>query len=225
MKRGEEEHELSAKEILYEYVLRNKYIWILAAAYFFVYVVRTGVNDWTALFLKESKGYSQLGANGVISLFEIGGLFGCLCAGWASDLFFKAKRGPVNVFFAVGIILSILAFWYIPVGYPFLDSCAVFMLGFMIFGPQMLIGVHAAELSHKKAAASATGFIGWTAYMGAAVAGYPLGKVTQDWGWEGFFWFLFLCGIASVLLLFPLWGIRDRQHMEDAALAKAEAAT
>ncbi len=223
MNPGEKEHELSAKEILFEYVLRNKYIWILAAAYFFVYVVRTGVNDWTALFLKESKGYTQLGANGVISLFEIGGLFGCLCAGWASDLLFKAQRGPVNAFFALGILLSIFAFWYIPNGYPLLDSCAVFMLGFTIFGPQMLIGVHAAELSHKKAAASSTGFIGWMAYMGAAVAGYPLGKVTQEWGWEGFFWFLFFCGVASVLLLIPLWGIRDRQHIEDKALENAKA--
>ena len=38
---------LSTKQILVDYVLKNPYIWLLSAAYFFVYVVRTGVNDWS----------------------------------------------------------------------------------------------------------------------------------------------------------------------------------
>jgi len=52
----------------------------------------------------------------------------------------------------------------------------------------MLIGIATAELSHKKAAATSTGFVGFVAYIGAAFAGYPLGKITLEWGWEGFFW-------------------------------------
>src|SRR5262249_41470932 len=47
--KGSEERELSTKEILFDYVLKNKYIWLLSIAYFFVYIVRTGINDWTAL--------------------------------------------------------------------------------------------------------------------------------------------------------------------------------
>jgi sugar phosphate permease len=45
----------------------------------------------------------------------------------------------------------------------------MFLVGFFVFGPQMLIGMAAAELSHKKAAGAATGFVGWVAYLGAAV--------------------------------------------------------
>lgn len=201
---------LSTKEILVEHVLKNKYIWMLSIAYFFVYIVRTGVNDWTALFLHEQKGYSRLGANGFVSLFEAGGFFGSLCAGWASDKLFAAKRGPVNVLFAVGMLASMLFFWFIPEGYPWLDSSAIFIIGFMIFGPQMLIGVAAAELSHKKAAATSTGFAGCFAYMGAAFAGYPLGKITQDLGWDGFFWALIICCVVSLLLLLPMWSVKDK---------------
>lgn len=206
------ERELSAKEILFDYVLKNKYIWVLSLAYFFVYIVRTGVNDWTALFLHEHKGYTRLSANGIVSLFEAGGFCGSLCAGWASDKLFAAKRGPINALFALGMLIAIIIFWFVPEGYPWLDSGAIFTIGFMIFGPQMLIGVAAAELSHKKAAATSTGFAGCFAYMGAAVAGYPLGKITQDLGWNGFFLALIICSAVSTLLLFPMWKIREGYH-------------
>jgi MFS transporter, OPA family, sugar phosphate sensor protein UhpC len=202
------ETELTTKEILIDYVLKNKFIWMLSIAYFFVYIVRTGVNDWTALFLHEQKGYSQLAANGVVSLFEAGGFVGSLCAGWASDRLFAAKRGPVNVLFSLGMLVATVLFWFVPAGYQWLDSACIFMIGVMTFGPQMLIGVAAAELSHKKAAATSTGFAGCFAYMGAAVAGYPLGTITQDLGWNGFFWALVLCCGISALLLVPLWNVK-----------------
>lgn len=203
----EKEHELTSREILVEHVLKNKYIWLLAIAYFFVYVVRTGVNDWTALFLNEAKGYGRFSSTGFASLFEAGGFCGSLAAGWASDRLFAAKRGPVNVLFAIGMLISILAFWFVPPNYPWVDSIAIFTIGFCIFGPQMLIGVAAAELSHKKAAATSTGFAGFFAYIGAAVAGYPIGRITQDFGWDGFFCTLIVCCIISLLLLIPLWGV------------------
>ena len=192
-----------------DYVLTNPYIWILAVAYFFVYIVRTGINDWTALFLLKTKGYSKLEANGFVSLFEVGGFAGSLCAGWSSDYLFGAKRGPVNALFALSMLLSITAFWFVPPGFPWLDAFAMFMIGFSVFGPQMLIGMSAAELSHKKAAATSTGFVGCFAYVGAAVAGYPLGRITQELGWEGYFWSLICCSLCRFSFILPLWNVKE----------------
>ena len=206
---AENEKELSAKELL-RIVVLNKYIWILAVAYFFVYIVRTGVGEWTSLFLIETKGYSRLGANGFVSLFEAGGFCGSLFAGWSSDRIFGARRGPVNALFAVAMLLAILTFWLVPDGYMWIDSCAMFAIGFAVFGPQMLIGVAAAELTHKKAAATATGLTGWVAYLGVAVAGYPMGLIIDKLGWEGFFWSLAICSFLSIALLMPLWNITER---------------
>lgn len=216
---GGQEQEMSTREILMD-VLLNKYIWMLAIAYFFVYVVRTGISDWTALFLLETKGYSRIGANGCASLFEVGGFFGSLFAGWSSDRLFNARRGPVNLIFAIGMLLSIGSFWYMPQGYPILDSVAMFTIGFCIFGPQMLIGVVAAEISPKQAASTSTGFAGCWAYMGAAVAGYPLGVIMDSWGWNGFFWFMVVCCGISVTLLLPLWGLTGETRKAEAAAAK-----
>lgn len=208
-KEGEVERELTTKEILVDHVLKNKFIWVLSIAYLFIYFVRNAVDGWTVLYLSEHKGYSILAASGNLSLFEIGGIFGALAAGWGSDKVFGAKRGPVNALFAIGILFSILLFWAIPQGYVWLDSIAVFLLGFTIFGPQMMIGIACAELATKKAAATATGFAGYFAYLGAAVAGYPLGKVTQDWGWDGFFWFMIGCSVIAIALLLPLWNVTE----------------
>jgi len=204
-----DEKELSAKEILFKYVLSNKYIWILACSYFFVYMIRQGINDWGMLYLCEVKGYSKIFASSCIVSFEVGGVCGSLAAGWASDHIFKGKRGPINVLFSLGVIFAIVALWASPNGAEILDTILLFVIGFLIFGPQMLIGMAAAELSHKKAAGSASGFVGWIAYLGAAIAGYPLSLVTQVWGWEAFFITLGVSGLVSVLLLMPLWSIKS----------------
>ncbi len=216
-----EERELSVKEILFEYVLKNRYVWLLATSYFFVYIIRMGVNDWTLLYLVEVKNYSLVSAGASVAWFEIGGIFGSLLAGWGSDKFFKGKRGPINTLFSLFCIAAVAALWFTPQGNIVLDSAILFTIGFFIFGPQMLIGIAAAELSHKKAAGTSTGFIGWIAYIGAAVAGYPLSKVAQVWGWEGFFVVIAACGAISVLLLAPLWNATTYVKRKAAAAEEA----
>lgn len=213
----------TVKSVLVDAVLKNPYIWLLAIAYFFVYAVRTGIIDWTALFLVETKNYSNIGANGCVSMFEVGGFFGNLAAGWSSDKLFGAKRGPINVLFTLGALICVALFWFTPAGYTSLDPVLMFMIGFMIFGPQMMIGLAAAELAHKKAAATATGFVGLFAYMGAACAGYPLGVISQYMGWNGYYWALFLCCSVALLLLLPLWSVTAARIREKQALAKSKA--
>jgi OPA family sugar phosphate sensor protein UhpC-like MFS transporter len=204
-----EKSELSTKEILLEYVLRNKFIWVLAISYFFVYIIRTAINDWSMLYLIEVKNYTKKDAGFCVCWFEVGGFLGSLAAGWASDVLFKGKRNPINVLFTVAIFFLIFAFKFIGVSWPLVDAAFLFLFGFFIFGPQMLIGVAAAELSHKKAAATATGFAGCFAYLGAAVAGGPLGAITQRWGWDSFLMTLTACTVIVTLLMLPLWSVKS----------------
>jgi len=222
-RRDQVERELSSKEILFKYVLNNPFIWILAISNFFLYIVRIAVYDWSALFLVETKAYSQLGSGTVVGWFEIGGIAGSLLAGWMSDCIFRGRRGPVNVLFSIAIILSIMAFRMVPPGHPWLDTVSMFMVGVWVFGPQMLIGVAAAELAYKKAAATSSGFTGLFGYIGSAMAGYPLGKICQDWGWDGFFMAVTGCAIASFALLIPLWSLAARGTQDTEAELESDA--
>lgn len=212
----------STKELLKE-VLTNKYIWLLAFTYFFVYVLRMGISDWTALFLYEVKGYGVLGSSGTSSLFEAGGFCGCLLAGWSSDRLFGAKRIPVCLLYSIGIFCSILFFWLIPPGHLLLDWLTIAFMGFSIFGPQMLIGICASEICHKKAAATANGFVGWVAYIGAAVAGYPMGKIIDYAGWNGAFLAMIACSFILILLLMPLRKVSNAPVEEDKKQAMVNA--
>ncbi len=221
-----ESDNLSTKQILWQYVLCNKYIWVLAIAQFFIYVIRTAVNDWSMLYLIEVKNYTNLQAGFCVCWFEVGGFLGSLAAGWSSDVLFKGKRNPINVLFTVAILFLLFAFKVIHYPWPILDGVFLFLFGFFIFGPQMLIGVAAAELSHKKAAATATGFAGCFAYLGAAAAGGPLGAITKEWGWDSYLLTLFVCGVMGALLMLPLWNVKTnpRENSPDGEAA-APAAT
>jgi len=220
--RTEDERELTVKEILFKYVLNNPYVWILAISYFFVYIIRMAIGNWGQLYLVESKHYSQIEAGGIIFWFECGGFFGNLASGWASDKIFKGSRGPINVIFSatiIGVLFALLSFSQTSI---LIDCGLIFLAGFCIYGPQMLIGMQAAEIAHKKAAATASGFAGWSAYLGAAVAGWPFGWITQHFGWSGFFVALAVCAIVATLLLIPLWSIRSNYDVEARRAKKAE---
>jgi OPA family sugar phosphate sensor protein UhpC-like MFS transporter len=70
-----------------------------------------------------------------------------------------------------------------------------------------LQGLNAAELSHKKADVTSNGFVRFFAYIGAACTGYPLGYITHEWGWQGFYWALLGCCVIALVLLALLWSI------------------
>jgi len=204
----------SMKDIIVKYLLKNKHIWILTAAFTLVYIVRTAVNDWTALFLTE-QGHSLLSSDSVVSFFEIGGFFGSLISGWASDKIFKGYRGQVNVLFSIGILFSVAAFWMTANGSFYAHAICLFAIGFFIFGPQMVIAIAAVELSHREAAGTSTGFIGFFSYFGAALTGYPVGYIIHHLGWGGFFITLLICSLATIALLIPLWSVKGRKKNLD----------
>jgi OPA family sugar phosphate sensor protein UhpC-like MFS transporter len=204
-----QENEISLKELLFKYIFNNAYLWLLGIAYFFVYLIRGAFSEWSPLFLMETRGYHLVAANAAVTWFEVGGFIGSLVAGWASDKIFMGRRGPINVLFALSVVGAIMALWLLPATTVMVDYLLVFVIGFLIFGPQMLIGMVAVELSHKKAAGGATGFIGFIAYLGMANAGYPLTKIMEWMGWNGFFATLTLCALVCSLLLLPFWTIKS----------------
>ena len=208
----EKEKTYSAREILVDHILKNKFIWVLSISYFFVYVVRIAIYDWLQFYLMEEKSYSLMVAGSCVLWFEIGGMFGSLAAGSLSDTLFHGRRGPISILFTIGVIINLFFLWFIPSVSLVTVSITMFIFGFLIFGPQMLIGMAAAELVDKEAAGTATGFAGLCAYAGAACAGWPVGWIIDTCGWSSFFLLLSSCAVVAVFLLLPLWskGARAR---------------
>ncbi len=213
-----EERELSLRERLVEYVLNNRLIWLLSFSYFFVYIIRTVINDWGMFFLIELKHFSNIAAGTALFWFEAGGFLGILLAGIGSDRFYQGRRIPISVLFSLGVLAGLALLWSCPSNGYLMASAGMFVIGFFIFGPQMLIGIAAAELSHKKAAGTATGFAGWFGYAGAACGAAPFGALSHHFGWSGVFLALTLSSVLAAVLLLPMWSIKKASaKIEEAA--------
>ncbi len=207
------EGELTPKQILFDKVLNNKFVWVMAISYFFVYVVRTAVNDLTIPYL-VTLGYDRVLSSASIMWFEIGGFIGMLVAGWCSDMFFQGRRVPFMLLCAVGMAVTLYCFAGLQPSVPdqSMRYCYSLMacIGFFVFGPQMLIGLAAAEYVDKKAACTANGFVSCWAYAGAAVTGYPLGLII-DMSWDLYYWILVACSAITFLILLPLTFKREQE--------------
>lgn len=205
------EKELSGSEILFKYVLNNKFLWIFAAANVLVYTVRYGVLNWAPTYLTEVKGYTLTNSAWQSSLYELAGIPGMLFSGWASDRLFHGRRSPVMVYSMSLVTGAILLYWLNPKGNYLVDSIALIAIGFLIYGPVMLIGVAALDLVPKKAVGTAAGLTGLFGYLGATAAEIGIGNVVQHCGWNSGFIVLISAALISIFLLALTWNVHDRR--------------
>jgi len=196
------EQEMTAKEIFFKYVLNNKLLWSIAIANAFVYMIRYGVLDWAPVYLKEAKGFTVDGSSWAYFLYEWAGIPGTLLCGWISDKLFKGRRAPAGILFMALVTIAVLVYWFNPAGNPMIDMAALIAIGFLIYGPVMLIGLYALELAPKKAAGTAAGLTGLFGYLGGAVAANAvLGYTVDHFGWDGGFIVLVASCLASIICL------------------------
>ena len=201
----------SVREILFTHVLHNRQIWFLSLANFFVYLVRYGAMDWAPTFLVEVKHSTIANASYKTALFEIAGIAGSLLAGRLIDTTFRHHRAAVNVAYMVGLIVAVLGFWLMPEGHPWLEGFSLASVGFLVYGPQMLVGVLAADAGGKYAAATATGFTGLWGYLGSIVSGIGTGYIVDRFGWNGGF-LLFAASALLGALCFVATGDAKRKN-------------
>ncbi|OGS52012.1 MAG: glycerol-3-phosphate transporter [Elusimicrobia bacterium RIFOXYB2_FULL_62_6] len=200
------ERELGAKEIFVNFVLNNKALWLIAIANVFVYVVRYGVLDWAPTYLTAVKACPADTARWQFFVYEIAGIPGTLLAGWASDRWFGGRRGPVSFLYMALVTVFVWIYWQNPPGRFLVDSLALFAIGFLIYGPVMLIGVSAVDLVPKKAAGTAAGFTGFFGYMfGAVIAEVGVGRVVDRWGWDGGFALLLAACVIATAIFATTW--------------------
>ncbi|MCS4487012.1 glycerol-3-phosphate transporter [Staphylococcus americanisciuri] len=206
------ETELTTKEILFKYVLNNKWVWAIAIANIFVYFVRYGVLDWAPLYLSDVKHFDVKDSSWAYFLYEWAGIPGTLLCGWLSDKVFKGRRGPAGVIFMIGVTIAVAVYWLNPAGHPLVDNLALVTIGFLIYGPVMLIGLQALDYVPKKAAGTAAGLTGLFGYLGGAVmANIIMGIVVDTMGWDAGFILLMVVSILATLSFIFTWNKRGQE--------------
>jgi sugar phosphate permease len=190
------------RELLWERVFSNYYIWLFSIANFFVYVLRYSVADWGPTLLKEYKGLDVSHGAWMTAGFEVAGLFGILAAGWITDRFFGGRTQRMGIVCMIMSGLAMFCFWLSPPGHVFLNTSILMVAGFFIYGPQALIGIAAANLATKRAAATAVGLTGIFGYASTVLSGWGLGLLVQNYGWPiAFVCLMFVAAIGAALFI------------------------
>jgi OPA family glycerol-3-phosphate transporter-like MFS transporter len=196
---AEDERTLSFRGIFFGHVLNNRSLWAIAVANAFVYFVRYGVVNWIPTYLETAKGFSFKQSSTAWTLYELAAIPGTLACGWMSDTVFKGRRAPASMLFMGVTLLGVLVFWSNLHGPIWIDYAALIAIGFLIYGPIMIIGLHALDLVPKNAAGTAAGFTGFFGYVfGSAIAGTGVGWIADHWGWNGVFITMVACCVLTI---------------------------
>jgi OPA family glycerol-3-phosphate transporter-like MFS transporter len=194
------ERTLTFREILFKSVLSNGYLWAIAIANAFCYFVRYGVENWIPTYLEIAKGYSFRQSSFAWSLYEYAAIPGTIACGWISDKWFKGKRAPATILFMTLTMLAVVVYWLNGNGPLWIDYAALIAIGFLIYGPIMIIGLHSLDLVPKKAAGTAAGFTGFFGYaFGSAISGSGVGWIADHFGWGGVFTTMVACCLLTIL--------------------------
>jgi MFS transporter, OPA family, glycerol-3-phosphate transporter len=211
---AQSEEELSARQIFFDYVFRNRVLWYIAFANAFVYLVRYGILDWAPTYLEEAKGFSVKETGWAYFAYEYAGIPGTLLCGWISDKVFGGRRAPATIIYMVLVLVAVLVYWQNPAGNLWVDNIALVAIGFLIYGPVMLIGVQALDLVPKKAAGTAAGLTGLFGYLGGALfANIAMGLVVDAWGWDGGFIVLVAACVLAIGFTALTWQ-KEKQHLQ-----------
>jgi OPA family glycerol-3-phosphate transporter-like MFS transporter len=160
------------KTQLFDYVLKNKWIWMIALANAFVYMVRYGIGDWCPTYLQEAGIMDGNECKMAFSIHNYVGAVGTIICGWISSKFFKGKCAPPNIIFMSLVLIGCLMYWQVPaialatgISAKTLVYIALILIGFCIYGPVALVSIQALNLVPKNAAGTAAGFVGLSGYL------------------------------------------------------------
>jgi OPA family glycerol-3-phosphate transporter-like MFS transporter len=196
---AEHERTFTFREIFLGYVLNNRYLWAIAVANAFVYFVRYGVVDWIPTYLQMAKKFSFQQSSWAWAAFEFAGIPGTILCGWVSDKIFKGRRAPATILFMLLTLAGLVVYGLNRNGPLWIDIASLIAIGFFVYGPIMIIGLHALDLVPKKAAGTAAGFTGFFGYVfGSAIAGAGVGWIADHWGWGGVFATMIVCCLLTI---------------------------
>ncbi|MBN1489295.1 MAG: MFS transporter [Phycisphaerae bacterium] len=197
-----------------KHVFLNPYIWIVSIANFFVYTIRYSILDWGPTMLKEYRGLELHHAGWVVAGYEVAGVAGMLLSGWLTDRIFRGRAARACLFYMAGCAVCIGLYWKLAPASIAGNIAFLCAMGFLIYGPQCLVGVVAANLATHRAAATAIGITGFFGYLSGILSGWGLGRLVETYGWEPVMGFLVAAGAAAMVLFALCWPAGQTQ-MED----------
>ncbi|MBM7617192.1 OPA family hexose phosphate transport protein UhpT-like MFS transporter [Weissella uvarum] len=219
-----EADKMSKGEIFKKFVLKNPMVWILAVANVFVYIVRIGIDNWVPVYSSQVLGFTDSQSVQTLFYFEMGAIVGSLSWGFISD-WLNGRRMATAL---ISVVLEFGAIYaYSVVHTPWALYATLAVLGWLVFGPQLLIGVSVIGFVPKAAASVTNGIVGTFAYLfGDSMAKVGLGLIADPskqginflgmhlHGWAATFG-VFYVALAIAMILMVIVAIAEERRIKN----------
>jgi OPA family glycerol-3-phosphate transporter-like MFS transporter len=162
-------------------------------------IIREAFNLWIPVYLRDHMGYSMGNAARMSAIFPAVGAVSVLAAGWLSDRLGVNGR-PLILFLGLGATTAaLLVLTSIQPGKAasLVPPAAIGVIAFCLLGPYSFLGgAIALDFGGKKAGATMSGVIDGVGYLGAAVAGDGIARLSVHSGWQSVY--LALAGVSAL---------------------------
>ncbi len=207
--KSESEKELGTRELFVDYILKNRYLWLIAGGNFFVYIARYAMLDWGPTFLKEVK-HASLGEGGIgTATLEFSAMLSTVLAGWLSDKI-GGRRGMICVVCMIPTFLAFIGILYSPNNKLWLDLVLFGIIGFFVYPAQMLLGICALDVTSKKAIGTANGLLSILGSLGRVAESKGIGALAQHYGWNAALYGILASVLLGIALMSFLWNLTPR---------------
>lgn len=201
-------------------ILKNPVIIVLGLSSAANYVTRYAINSWGPLYLQEARGFDEVASGTMLMVSTLAGIAGSILYGVVSDAFFKTRRPPANLLFAVLEIIGLLLIFFGP------TDLATLTAGMVLFGLGLsglvasLGGLFAVDICPKRVTGAAMGVIGVFSYVGAAIQENISGALLDQhsymvdadrvYDFGPVIWFWVGSSVLSMVLAATLWRAKLR---------------
>jgi OPA family glycerol-3-phosphate transporter-like MFS transporter len=206
---GAHEKELGTRELLVDYILKNRLLWLIAGANFFVYIARYAMLDWGPTFLKEVK-HASLGQGGIGTFtLEFSAMASTVLAGWLSDKI-GGRRGMICALCMIPAFLAFVGILYSPDNKLWLDLALFGVVGFFVYPAQMLLGICALDVTSKKAIGTANGLLSILGSLGRVAESKGIGALAEHFGWNAALYGILIAVLVGIVLMSFLWNLTPK---------------
>lgn len=207
---SDSERELGTRELLVNYILKNRFVWLFAGANFFTYIARYSMLDWGPTYIKEVK-HGSLGDGGLsTAAIEFSAIFSSILVGWLSDRL-GGRRGMISMLCMIPVLAAYAGIFLYNGSHMWVDMVLFGVIGFFVYPTVLLLVVSALDFTSKKAVGTAAGFVGMFGYLGRVVEGKGIGVLAERYGWNTALAAVMVCVFAGILLLSLTWSVTPQQ--------------
>jgi OPA family glycerol-3-phosphate transporter-like MFS transporter len=179
-------------------------------------VVRESFNVWTPVYLRDAIGYDDAHAASLSAVFPALGALSVLAVGWLSD-----RLGPngrpmllLGGMISTTAALACLVMLRVDAVPPGAVVALIGVVAFCLLGPYSYLGgAFALDFGGHRAGAASSGIIDGVGYLGGALAGDSVARISVAFGWRGVFIALAAVALASAIAAAALF-IQQQRRLE-----------